>query len=45
MYAANDFNPDADAKALRKAMKGIGKDDEDQRRPIGSSLEGLAAKG
>ncbi|KAH0509917.1 Annexin A6 [Microtus ochrogaster] len=40
VYAANDFNPDADAKALRKAMKGIGKDDEDQRRPIGSSLEG-----
>ncbi|KAK7821416.1 hypothetical protein U0070_015882, partial [Myodes glareolus] len=40
VHAANDFNPDADAKALRKAMKGIGKDDEDQRRPLGSSLEG-----
>lgn len=25
MRPANDFNPDADAKALRKAMKGLGK--------------------
>lgn len=27
MRPANDFNPDADAKALRKAMKGLGKGD------------------
>ena len=25
MHPAGDFNPDADAKALRKAMKGLGK--------------------
>lgn len=25
MCPANDFNPDTDAKALRKAMKGLGK--------------------
>lgn len=27
MRPANDFNPDADAKALRKAMKGLGMGD------------------
>lgn len=45
MCAANDFNPDADAKALRKAMKGIGKSDKNQKRPLGCSQEGLAVKG
>lgn len=45
MCAANDFNPDADAKALRKAMKGIGKSDKNQERPLGCSQAGLAVRG
>lgn len=36
MCPANDFNPDADAKALRKAMKGLGKGDTKGRGVSGA---------
>lgn len=41
MCPANDFNPDADAKALRKAMKGLGKGDTKGRGGV-SGAAGVA---
>ena len=40
MRPAGDFNPDADAKALRKAMKGLGKGHLKGVRLASGALEG-----